>query len=177
MTRRLLTLGSVLSLLGCVGLCVLWVRSYRTPANGVAGRDHFNMTRSDPRYWLISGPGRLTLCRQEGRNWDNPLDEHALLGVRFGGLWGGDGSLLWNLDVPYWLLAAATALPAPLALRRYLRRRRARSAARGGCASAAATTCAKAPNAARNVAATPASRHRRPRHDGRGRVPPVHAPG
>ncbi len=60
----------------------------RTPPNRIAGRDVLNITHEDPRYWFISSPGRLTLCRQEGRKWDNPLKEHELLGVRFGGLWG-----------------------------------------------------------------------------------------
>src|SRR5688572_23004360 len=93
MKWRILTFASVLSLLLGVAVCVLWVRSHRTPPNHVAGRDVFNITHEDPRYWFISNPGRLTLCRQEGRNWDHSLKEHKLLGLRFGGLWGSDGSL------------------------------------------------------------------------------------
>ena len=130
MKRVVVFLLSLGSLLACAGFCVLWVRSHRTPANQVAGRDVFNVTREDPRYWFISGPGYLTFCRQEGKNWDHPLKEHELLGVRFGGLWGPDGSLLWNLDLPYWLLVTATALPGTVSAGWWLRRRRRVRAAR-----------------------------------------------
>jgi hypothetical protein len=117
-------LGSVWLLLLSGAACVLWARSYRTPVNQIAGRDVFNVTRTDPMYWFISNHGYLALCRQEGKNWDFPLKEHAVLGVRFGGLWGPDGSLLWNLEMPYWLLAGATGVPGALSLGWWARRRR-----------------------------------------------------
>lgn len=126
LARLLLMLVWSASLLLCVALCVLWVRSYGALPNTPGGRDSFNVTRTEPLYWFISSHGYLTLCRQEGKNWDkHPLKEHDVLGVRFGGGWGPDGSLLWNLDLPYWMLATVTALPVPLGLRQLRRRRRA----------------------------------------------------
>ena len=134
MRRRLFNLCSAASLVLCVTVCVLWARSYG-PDGGRNGQpDSLRLTRSEPLYWFVSYPGRLVFCRQAGRNWDNPLKDVDVLGVSFGGLWGADGSLLWNVQVPYWMLALAFTLPSAIAARRAWRRRRAgRRAARSLC--------------------------------------------
>ena len=143
MRRSLSVACAVVSLLVFVATCVLWVRSYRVPENRVAGRDRLNITHREPLYWLISGRGHLSLCRQSGKNWDNDLTGYNLAGARFGGHWGTDGSLLWNLDVPYWMLAAATAVPVCLSLWRWRRRWRAwRNARRGFCPRCGYDLCA-----------------------------------
>jgi hypothetical protein len=130
--RYLFILCSVVSLLPCAGVCVLWWRSHHPPGKSLESRDSLNITHSDPLYWLISDPGYLTLCRQVGANWDNPLKRISGAGVEFGGGWGEDGSILWNLSVPYWMLATVTAIPLPVGIWAWLRRGRARRAVRLG---------------------------------------------
>ena len=129
--RRLLNLLTALSLVLCVAVVALWVRSY-PPDGGRNGQpDSLYLKHTEPLYWFVSYPGKLVFCRQEGRNWDIPMKDRELLGVSFGGLWGTDGSQLWNVKVPYWMLATATLVPVPLALRRILRHRRAARRATG----------------------------------------------
>ena len=130
--RHVLTISSAPLLLLCVAVCVLWLRSYRAPANSAAAADSISFTRSEPLYWVIAEPGRLTLCRQVGANWDFPLRGFNAAGIEFGGSWGEDGSILWNLRMPCWMLAAVTALPLPLAAWGVVRRRRVRRSARLG---------------------------------------------
>src|SRR4051795_1981793 len=127
----LFTALAAASLALLVAVVVLWVRSYR-PTGQLGIVDSIDIRRKDPRYWVISGKGRLTLCRQVGKDWDNPLREVNLLGlVNFGGGWG-DRSLLWNLVVPHWLVAVTAAVP-PFVWLLVLRRiRRARRRARQG---------------------------------------------
>ena len=113
---------------------MLWARSYRVPENQVAGHDRLRLTRTEPLYWFISGRGHLSFCRQTGRNWDNEMPEYRLPGVSFGGFWGNDGSLLWNLELRYWFLVTLTTLPGPIHVWHWRRHRRRRQAAgRGLC--------------------------------------------
>ena len=127
--RRLLLGCSASSLLLCVTLAVLWSRSYRNGEGAMTGKaDSFSITKTEPLYWFIAGPGKLTLCGQRGKAWDNPLphgfDSH---GFSYGGLWGDDGSLLWNVVAPFWALVLLTAiLPAYEAIAFVRRRRRSR---------------------------------------------------
>ena len=121
--RRLLITLSIVSLLLCVGLSVLWGRSYKTDRS-IGRVDSFSIKKTEPLYWFISGPGKLTLCGQRGKRWDNPLQEYKAMGFRFGGLWGDDGSLLWNLSTPYWALVTMTGIPPVLQAVGFVRRRR-----------------------------------------------------
>jgi hypothetical protein len=99
-----------MSLALCMGAVVFWARSYRTiPLQSRA--DEITFTSTDPRYWIISHPGRAVLCRQTGSNWNGrELAGFGLLGVKFGGVRGVDGSLLWTLEIPYWLIVASMFL-------------------------------------------------------------------
>ncbi len=124
MRRWTFQIVSLISLLVCISLCVLWARSYRPVPTATGARDSVWLWKGTPHYWLISRPGQLTLCGQRGKNWDKPLRGHEALGFRFGGRWGDDGSLLWNATGPYWPMAVFTAV-APLAhVGAYVRRRR-----------------------------------------------------
>lgn len=108
MKRLILNLAAGVSLLLCVAICVIWVRSYST--NGAVSKmDEINIKLTDPRYWIMFYPGKAVLCRQVGNDWPNPLKEFHLLGIDFGGVWG-QGSLLWNLSIPFWMLATLTLI-------------------------------------------------------------------
>jgi hypothetical protein len=124
MRRWTFRIVSLASLLLGIALSVLWSRSYRPVQTATGVRDSINLTKTDPHYWLISRPGQVTLCGQHGKNWNKPLQGHGALGFRFGGLWGDDGSLLWNASGPYWPVVTLTAI-LPLAhVGLYVRRRR-----------------------------------------------------
>src|SRR2546423_2345445 len=125
----ILALASVLM---CVGLVVLWIRSHQ-PHASLKDRDNFTIRARDPRYWLISEKGRVIFCRQVGRNWDHPLRKFELAGIRFRGLWG-DRSMLWNLEVPYgFLVAASCVLPLARLWAWRARRRERRRLRKGLC--------------------------------------------
>jgi hypothetical protein len=98
---------TLLSLALCLTTLVLWAISYRFPPNR-AGGDVLNITRHDPLYWVISARGRVTLCRQSGRDWGRELPGLRVLGFRYGGLRGPAGSL-YNVDIPHAFLAVALA--------------------------------------------------------------------
>ena len=129
MSRLRLPLA-VLFLLLCGAIVTFWVRSYR-PLTSQQDADILNIKRSEPIYWVISHPGRATLCRQVGKDWSQRLPEYEFVGVKFGGGRGNDGSMLWNLVLPYWLLTSVTALPAVtligFSIRAYRRDRRVRT--------------------------------------------------
>jgi len=123
----------VLSLMMFIATAVLWVRSYRTLAT-LDDADSISFTRRDPIWWIISYPGRATLCRQVGRDWDIDLDGFEILGIKYGG-GRGPGSLLWNLSVPYWMLATVFAVSPIMRLALWRRFRRAARRRRvGRCA-------------------------------------------
>jgi hypothetical protein len=123
MRRWIFRIVSVLSLLLCVALSVLWSRSYRPVQTATGVRDSISLRKSDPRCWMISRPGQLTLCWQHGKNWNKPLRGHEALGFHFGGLWGDDGSLLWNAVAPYGALVLLTAIAPALEAGACVRRR------------------------------------------------------
>ena len=106
--HTLLNLASIVSALLFIATVILWPRSYRNPQS-IAERDSLDLTHTDPLYWVISNPGRLTFCRQVGKDWPNPRQRFELLGLEFAGGWNGGSSLI-NLLVPYWMLALAMAL-------------------------------------------------------------------
>jgi hypothetical protein len=135
MRRPLITTAAVISLAIAISSKILWVRSYGGPSIG--DRDRVNFTHADPLYWIISDQGRATLCRQTGRNWDGAeLPGFDVLGLSFGGSRGSDGSMLWNLAVPYWLIIAlALVVPAAWAESWRRERRRCRRVTRGECPS------------------------------------------
>src|SRR5437868_4367310 len=112
MWRRLRTAVTILCLLLCAASSVLWVRSHR-PVASLQDQDSLTLTRRDPQYWFVSRGGKLVLCRQVGKDWDQPLPSFKLVGLGFGG-GRGPGSMLWNLSLPYWLITSLTLLP-PLA--------------------------------------------------------------
>src|SRR6266550_3059219 len=104
MKGRWFAWGAGLSLAACVGVVVLWRCSYRFAPNR-AGGDVLNFTHHDPLWWLISARGRLTLCRQVGRDWGREFPGFDAAGFKYGGLRGPKGSL-YNLVVPHWFVAA-----------------------------------------------------------------------
>jgi hypothetical protein len=130
--RLLLNTATAASLLLCAAMTGLWAASYRFPPNR-AGGDVLNLSRSDPLYWIISARGRVTFCRQTGRDWGTEFPGFHAAGFRYGGLRGPSGSL-YNLAVPHAFFVAATAA-LPLARLGATRRarRRDRAARRGLC--------------------------------------------
>ena len=121
MRIRLLRLLSGLSLLACLGVGALWVRSYRFPPNR-AGGDVLNITRHDPKWWVISARGRITLCRQAGRDWGRKIPGFDAAGFRFGGLRGPNGSL-YNAAVPHAFVLSLLLVPPAASLVASWRRR------------------------------------------------------
>ena len=111
MKRRrhwLLDTLTIVSLLLLAATILLWVRSHR-PHISVSDADCFDITRTEPLYWVISNRDRLTLCRQAGRDWQSPATQFNVLGLEYASSWVGDSSL-WNLLVPFWMLAIAFIL-------------------------------------------------------------------
>lgn len=104
MRWRLFTLLAGLSLAACVAAGVLWARSMQFPANR-AGGDVLNFSMKDPRWWVISRQGQVTLCRQDGRDWGKKFPGFDRAGFKYGGLRGPNGSL-YNLAVPHWFVVA-----------------------------------------------------------------------
>ena len=135
MRRVILTFEVALSALIAVTSIVLWVRSYSPDSASMQTRDSISFTRDDPLYWIISHPGSLAFCRQDGRNWDaHPLRGFKRFGIDFGGSYGDDGSMLWNLVVPYWMITSVALLLPAVRLKAWRRdRRMRRRTARGLC--------------------------------------------
>lgn len=109
MKRSLFTFVAALSLAASVAVAVLWARSYRFPPNR-AGGDVLNFTRNDPLWWVISARGRVTLCRQSGKDWGKEFPGFDRAGFRFGGLRGPNGSL-YNLSAPHWFVTGLLLIP------------------------------------------------------------------
>src|SRR4051812_39306604 len=105
MRRILLHICASLSLLLCLTSIIFWYRSHHITNPSLKIADSINIRTADPRWWINTHPNHLTLCRQIGRDWDRPLKSFDFLGVNFGGGWG-EGSMLWNLVIPFWLLTA-----------------------------------------------------------------------
>jgi hypothetical protein len=131
MIHRLRTTLAALSLAAAVAIGVLWVRSYRFPPNR-AGGDVLNFTRADPLWWVISARGRMTLCRQQGRDWGKEFPGFNAAGFQYGGLRGPNGSL-YNISVPHWFAEGLLAVPPAAWL--LAERRRRRRPQRGRCAT------------------------------------------
>ena len=131
MRRLVLPLVCCVSLFVSLAVAVLWIRSYRFPPNR-AGGDVLNFTDRDPRWWVISARGHVTLCRQDGKDWGKEFPGFDLAGFKYGGLRGPNGSL-YNLAVPHWFVCATLLLP-PVALGVATLRRR-RRARPGRCAT------------------------------------------
>jgi hypothetical protein len=111
------------SAVACVAAAVFWARSYQYDHSQTG--ESLNIRRSDPLWWVNSYRGKLTLCRQNGKDWGNEFGKVEGLGFKFGGLNGPNGSL-WNLAVPYWFVVSASAVPPVIwawRLRRLKRRR------------------------------------------------------
>jgi len=109
MRRILFHILASLSLLLCLTSIIFWYRSHHIISPSLKIADSIDIRKTTPRYWILTHPNNLTLCRQVGKNWDYPLKEFKFLGVKFGGLWGQD-SMLWNLIIPFWLLTTLTAI-------------------------------------------------------------------
>ena len=140
---------TVLSLLLCVGVCVLWWRSFRVTdragwASGSAGAARvearaevvsddgglrFSWSRDGhPR---PSGPGLYRECDAVGVRWE-PLPESGYLGRFSGEFWdhpGGESRR--GVGAPHWLVALLAC--APPARRLLARRRRLRRLRLGLC--------------------------------------------
>jgi hypothetical protein len=131
MKRQLLDAAAAASLAAFLASGVFWVRSMRFTES--QGGESVSFRKSDPRWWVISCRGKLTLCRQNGREWGKEFGDVAALGFRFGGLRGPAGSL-WNLAVPYWFICSASlALPAWATCHCWGERRRKRPGLCGRC--------------------------------------------
>jgi hypothetical protein len=121
MRRRLINLAVLLSFAAALTAGAFWVRSLRFDESQVG--ESLSFKRSDPRWWVVSRHGKLTLCRQNGRDWGEEFGDVNVLGFSFGGMRGPNGSL-WNLSVPYWFVAGVTAAPPVWWTLRVCRRRR-----------------------------------------------------
>lgn len=102
MRRPNFMFAAAVSLLLAAGVIVLWARSYRHISSPEKA-DSLDFTDSDPYWWVISNPGRLTFCHQMGRDWNSPVAQFRFLGLEFAGSWVGRSSLT-NLLIPYWML-------------------------------------------------------------------------
>jgi hypothetical protein len=109
MRRLLFHILSTFSLLLCLTSIVFWYRSHHITHDSLKIADSINIRTTSPRYWIVTHPNNLTLCRQVGKNWDHPLKEFKFVGLKFGGLYG-QGSMLWNLIIPFWMLTSLFAL-------------------------------------------------------------------
>ncbi len=109
MRRILLHILSSLSLLLCLTSIVFWSRSHHITHPSLKIADSINIRTTEPRWWITTHPNTLTLCRQVGRDWSKPLNGLEFAGVKFGGRWG-QGSMLWNLVIPFWLLTTIFAI-------------------------------------------------------------------
>ena len=167
MRRRLLKLLTVLSLLLCVAVVALWVRSYRWS-------DQLLWWSPDAALAVYYEHGRVYLAAawplsQSKRGWERVARDVtgqpgvwerdagafnysvSLLGFGYGNADRVDGiaDRLRLVTVPYWFLCLAfAALPAS----RLSVRCAAAASPAPACASAAATTCGPVPAAARSAA-------------------------
>jgi hypothetical protein len=129
--RRFRTILAASSLALAVTVAVFWHRSMRFGASQVG--ESLNFRRTDPRWWVVSYRGKLTLCRQEGKDWGEEFPDVQFLGVRFGGLRGPNGSL-YNLAVPHWfVMLALLVAPGWVGMRELRLMKAARRAQRGLC--------------------------------------------
>jgi hypothetical protein len=111
MRRIFLHTFASFSLLLCLTCIVFWYRSHHITHPSLKIADSINLRTAEPLWWINTHPNNLTLCRQVGKNWDNNLKSFELAGVKFGGGFG-QGSMLWNLVIPFWLLTTLfTILP------------------------------------------------------------------
>ena len=134
MRRQLFSIVAACSLLALLAVTVLWVRSYRFPPNR-AGGDVLNFSSHNPLWWVISARGRVTLCRQDGRDWGREFPGFDAGGFKYGGLRGSNGSL-YNAAAPHWSFVAMLLIsPATWALTERRRRRRRRGLRPGKCRS------------------------------------------
>jgi hypothetical protein len=109
--RRLSTLTAAVSLLLAACAALLWARSYRHV--GPTEADSLNFTHSDPYWWAISDPGRLTFCHQAGKDWNSPTAKVQFLGLEYAGSWVGKSCLVNVLVTTF----AAAAIVVPSAAR------------------------------------------------------------
>jgi hypothetical protein len=121
MRRTLFNVVTLLSLITSIAAIVLMVRNYGFTQSQTG--ESVSFTRRDPRWWVISHRGTLTLCRQNGKEWGREFGKVEGLGFKFGGLKGPEGSL-WNLAVPYWFLVTAAMVSPAVWLVRMRRRHR-----------------------------------------------------
>lgn len=131
--RWAFTIATLSSLLLAALTILLWARSYRHVGPNEA--DSLNFTHSDPYWWAISNPGRLTFCHQAGNDWDSPVAKVQFLGLEYASSWVGKSCLV-NLLVPYWMLLPPLLILPALRLRASLRNQQSRGRARRGlCAN------------------------------------------
>jgi hypothetical protein len=142
MTRRLLNLLTILSLLWCVAAVVLWVRSH-------AGPDYVDYV--SPNRWaltVISGHGTVDVLvipdwRQDPEFRRGRYGPSVYYGTRYSKRSLGFGTdVQWPeyggryVNVPHWFIVSCTAAPAALGARAAWRRtRRRRRLAAGRCAA------------------------------------------
>jgi hypothetical protein len=127
--RRAFTIATLSSLLLAALTIHLWARSYRHV--GPSEADSLNFTHSDPYWWAISDPGRLTFCHQVGKDWDSPTAKVQFLGLEYASSWVGKSCLV-NLLVPYWMILAPLLILPAAQLRASVRDQRSRRRTRRG---------------------------------------------
>ena len=141
MARRLLNVLTVLSLVLCVAVCVLWVRSYRGGATLTwAGAGRWRFVTVYPGYLIagdapeLSGSGGGFRCLPRAIEmtiaWPRPTRSYTAAGVGYvtSAIPGGGADRY--LAVPFWMLATLLApLPAVRAGASAIRWLRVRTAA------------------------------------------------
>jgi hypothetical protein len=136
-TRRLVTLAAVASLLLCAATVVLWVRSYWK-------WEHIKASGGDDEIVLRSAEGILSLThyhepslftRARRLDWQDEYKTRYDLGYRVRALWcfaaehAQDGTdWKWRLSSPHWFLALSFAILPALLLLPATRSRRSRGA-------------------------------------------------
>jgi hypothetical protein len=151
MLRRLLNLLTLLSLLLCLAVCVLWVRGVFV--SDVVTFRHTAELRPRVEVWLSSFTGGIGLVvrkdhqRADGRRWVWESEapggyskmgwptESSLNRLGFGvSTWHTSLHSMYSAVAPAWFLAIVSAtLPSVWAMREYNRRREARRAGMGQC--------------------------------------------
>lgn len=132
MRRRQFTILAALSLVLCVGAGVLWVRSYDHGSSREP--DALDFTHVDPLYWIVSDRGSLVFCRQVGHDWDSPKSRFNIVGLELAGSHTVNGSSLWVLLIPFWMIVTGTlVMPAWWSLAAFRRRQVRQRTRQGHC--------------------------------------------
>jgi len=140
MTRRLLNLLTPLSLLLCVAVCVLWVRSYFVrDFLVISGSENYVVVNSLVGQFYVADfgyghgwPCRVSRGQDHGLGWSQRSRAIALVKFSTSILLPNYPAPVRVLEFPQWLVSALAATPPVVRLLRRLRRRRRIAAGRCG---------------------------------------------